>query len=325
MNKLAVILPIYKRHNLTRLCLEWLRLQQLKFGFDVFVAGSEGNVSRDLVNEFGFNYIEVLNNPLSDKLNALAKECGSYDGMILTGSDDFISDSVFELYQSIDTSKPVLYGFDDAHIFCTKSSKLATGIPYGKKMTIGVGRMFTGKLLKELDCKPWNESRNRGLDTSSSKNVAEKGFNHISLSYLGHFILDVKDDLNITHRSLVATCDSIEKSNRIQDELGEIGIKILSLKQILKTGYMKLIFEKDYRPYKTGQVVEFETKDEIRSGRWFLANGIAKEHCECDESQDEKCSGCEEMAKKSMEGEAKVLDEMPVASKQKTNKPKKSE
>jgi len=126
MNKLAVILPIYKRHNLTRLCLEWLRLQADKFLFDVFIAGSEGGVSERLVLEFGFNYIEVDNKPLSNKLNALTEKCKGYDGVILMGSDDFMSDSVFELYQSIDTSKPVLYGFNDSHVYCTMSNKFVT-------------------------------------------------------------------------------------------------------------------------------------------------------------------------------------------------------
>jgi hypothetical protein len=300
MNRLAVILPIYKRHNLTRLCLEWLDIQSKKFSFDVIVAGSEGDTSKKLVEHFWFKYIEVKNNPLSGKLNALIEMCKDYDGVVLTGSDDFISDSVFELYQSIDVSKPVLYGFNNAHVYCTNSNKLATGIPYGKKMTIGVGRLFTGELLKSLNYKPWNEEKNRGLDTSSSNNVLNNGFEHISLDYSGHFILDVKDDLNITHRSIVSTCEHIENSIRISNELGDIGLSILSLKQVLKIGYMKLVFERDYRPYKSGQVVEFETKDELRSANWFLANGIAKLHCDCDENHEkgEKCSGCEEMAKK---------------------------
>lgn len=86
---------------------------------------------------------------------------------------------------------------------------------------------------------------------------------------------------------------------------------------------MKLIFEKNYRPYKSGQIVEFETNSELRNGNWFLANGIAKEYCDCDENHDEKekCSGCEEMARKAKESEE--VTEQPktkAVAKEKTTK-----
>lgn len=89
---------------------------------------------------------------------------------------------------------------------------------------------------------------------------------------------------------------------------------------------MKLVFDKSYRPYKEGQVVEFETKQELRNANWFLANGIATEHCDCDENHDkgEKCSGCEEMARKANE-ESELLDSPKQESTRKTKASKKED
>src|SRR3990167_3746954 len=106
MNRLAVIVPIYQRHELTNLALKNLWHQWSKYGIDVFVVGSEGQVSKDLAENYGFNYLEFENNPLSEKLNAVLKETqeGSYDGVIVLGSDNFISDSIIEFYQEVDCS-----------------------------------------------------------------------------------------------------------------------------------------------------------------------------------------------------------------------------
>lgn len=103
MNKLIVLVPFYKRHRLTKLCFKRLKSQSKKLGFEVVVAGSEGEESKKLAK--GLHYIEVPNQPLSNKLNALLNECREFDGVIVLGSDNFISDSIIKMYQEMDLSK----------------------------------------------------------------------------------------------------------------------------------------------------------------------------------------------------------------------------
>lgn len=60
---------------------------------------------------------------------------------------------------------------------------------------------------------------------------------------------------------------------------------------------MKLKFKKDHSPRKAGEVVEFNTRQELKVADWYLANGIAV-ICDCEgEVKDSKCSECDEKAK----------------------------
>lgn len=210
MNKLAVILPIFKRHELTNLCLKNLWHQWQKYGVDVYVVGSEGQASFDLVKNYGFNYLEFENNPLSAKFNAILKETQkyNYDGVIVLGSDNFISDSIIEFYQNVDTSINAVYGFDDIHFYSTHTKILATKSSYNSmKMSVGVGRLFTKELLKVANYNLWRENLDRGIDTSSANTIAALGGQHIKIPYTKeYFILDVKHELNLSMHEIIKTC-----------------------------------------------------------------------------------------------------------------------
>ena len=71
---------------------------------------------------------------------------------------------------------------------------------------------------------------------------------------------------------------------------------------------MKLVFIQDHSPRKKGDVVTFETREEIRTANWYLANQIAK-LCECDNAKSTGCAGCDKKAQESKEEEV----ETPVA------------
>lgn len=201
MNKLAIILPIWKRPEVTKLCLDNLRVQSEKLNFDVIVCGSEGEESKQLAE--GFKYIEV-ENVLSSKLNALLQECKEYDGVVLMGSDDFISDSIIKRYQKMKLDSATMYGFSDLHFYEVATSKFKTKGVYGGNMSIGVGRLFTKQLLEKHNYKLWEDGLMNGLDTSCKKIVGdnEKVFKYTKT----YFILDVKHELNITKHNIINTC-----------------------------------------------------------------------------------------------------------------------
>lgn len=204
MNKLAVIIPYFKRPELTRICFENIKEQSERLVFDVFVCGDD----KELSDEFGFTFVDFPNDPLSKKNNALIGACKDYDGVVLVGSDNFLSDEIFEIYQNMDLNSPTLYGFDNLHFYSTDTKELVTDGVYGENQSIGVGRLFTKQLLEGLKYKPWTGSVNKGLDSNCSKNVKNKGFEEVILPYSA-LILDVKHESNITSHSIMKSCKTV--------------------------------------------------------------------------------------------------------------------
>lgn len=258
MNKLAVILPYWNRPEITKLCFDRLNKQRLKFGFDVFVSGNNDSIVPN-----GFYTIDMLNLPLGNKLNSLVAQTTNYNGVIILGSDDFVSDSVFELYQTIDTTKEVFYGFDDCHVYDAWSKQLKYGINY--KDTIGVARLWTKPTLEKMNYKLYESERNKGLDSNSKVNMLANGIIEVSLPYNGHFIVDVKCEDNITSPEIIEICSISDDPKR----LNELHKGILKLKpkgnqiinnlikmEKLKKHLNKVTILKAFEQFEVGQEIQ---------------------------------------------------------------------
>lgn len=182
----------------------------MKYGIDVYCIGSEGQLSKDLAENFGFNYLEVANNPLSNKINKGLQHLKGkgYDGVVVVGSDNFLSDSIFEHYLQADTSINAVYGFNDLHFYSTHEKKLGTKGAYQHTgMTIGVARMFTKELLEKANYSLWRTDLNSGLDGSSNGVIKSLGAKEIKINYTDNFfLLDVKHEMNITRHEILKTC-----------------------------------------------------------------------------------------------------------------------
>jgi len=201
--------------------------QSIKYNIDVFVCGDD-----DINPPIDFVFIEHPNLPLSNKINKLLSYTKAYDGVIIMGSDDFISDSVLELYLNIDATKEVFYGFDNIHTYSVWDNKLGKDLSYTKTHnTIGVARLWTKPTLDKMNYQLYSSGRNKGLDSDSKRNMLAKGIKEISIPYEGHFILDVKHELNITNPAIINTCETFEDVNLIKEVFGSIGEKILNLKK----------------------------------------------------------------------------------------------
>lgn len=303
MNKIAVIVPFFQRHDLTALCFERLARQQIAFGFSVFTSGSEGEKSKSLAESFGFNYVEVENKPVSNKNNVLlhSTKKGNYDGVIIVGSDDFLSDSIFELYSKIDCEKVAMYGFNNLHFYDTQNQIISSDGSYKYGLiTIGAGRLFTRPLLEEMDYTLWRGKQDRGLDTLCSNSIP-KG-SEVFLNYDGHLILDVKHEINISPKTVVWSGVKRYPLSFITDSLKDVGERITGLRpKNEKSGLiMKLEFQRDYSPRKKGEVVDFQSREELQIAEWYLANSIAKvyEECDCNDKTKAPCLPCEEAAAK---------------------------
>lgn len=225
--KLAVIIPFYKRTDITKLCFKHLATQQKKFKFKVFVAGDDKSIVPK-----SFTFVDVENNPLGNKLNVLLQQTKDFDAVTVLGSDNFISDSVFKLFNTLDLKEKVYYGFDNLHVYSVWHDKLTSDFPYTENgNTIGVARLWTKATLEAMNYTLWSAERNNGLDSDSKKRMLSKGVKEISLSYGDNFLLDVKQDYNITSPELVNTGKENYDVNYVVAKLGVIGNDILALQK----------------------------------------------------------------------------------------------
>lgn len=203
INKIAVIIPFYKRHDLTKLCFDRIKRQSKRLKFDVIVAGSEGKESRDIAKDL--KYIEV-ENKLGKKLNSLLSQCKDYDGVIVLGSDNFMSDSIIKMYQEIDCTKEVYYSFDDIYIYSAKYRKIISDFDYTRAGNgIGVARLYTKPTLKKMSYQVWDAKRRSGLDRSATERCKKNGIEHIRLKLGKHYLFDVKIEQNISAHEMIFT------------------------------------------------------------------------------------------------------------------------
>jgi hypothetical protein len=253
--RLALIIAIYKRHDLEKLVIERFIEQSKKFGFDVVIAGSEGEISKSLAN--GCHYIEVENFPVSNKHQEMINYCkGKYDGVMLFGSDNMVSDEYFELIKSnIDSEKVV--GLQDLYFYSTKTKELLYWKGYADLTTsAGAGRYFSKSVLDKLDWKLWSLKRNRGLDSDCNKNLMKKGIEQLvfTMEESKVFLVDVKHSRSITSHAILECCDK---------QKVDIMAKKLSTSTAKKVKELEVV-EKEQKVYESKEIVEFESNGSFK-------------------------------------------------------------
>lgn len=209
--KIAIVTAIWKRPEVFKLFCKgirqfWSKRYHDKVVVDVFIAGSEGDISRRLVQgELPVaNYVEIKNDPLARKMNAALQLARGYDFALCVGSDDVIHPDLFDRYIAAAERGIDFVGVLDFYFWDTKTRKAAYWGGYREKyrqgMTCGAGRMFSARLLDQWNWKIWNDEHSRILDNSSDEKL--RGINHsseiFSLRETGLFGLDIKSPENMT-------------------------------------------------------------------------------------------------------------------------------
>lgn len=172
----------------------------------VFIAGSEGEKSRKMVEAQGFSYIEIANSPLAAKANApirLAKEWGA-DYVLCTGSDDIMSIELFNMYVEITKQQPDFVGVTDYYFYDT-TTRTATywggyREEYRKGRTCGAFRMLSKRVLKEWNWKVFENNHSAVLDNSMDQKlrVMDHKSCTFSMKKYGVLAIDVKSSVNMT-------------------------------------------------------------------------------------------------------------------------------
>lgn len=225
--KLALILTVWKRHDLERIVIEQFKKQAKKYGFTIVVAGSEGEVSQSLAK--GCEYIEIENYPVSRKHNACVQRCKelNVDGVMLFGSDDFITDEYFDfIYQNLESKE--LIGLKDLYFYSTYQKRFAYFDGWAKnRKTIGAGRYFSKHILEAMDWKLWDDDKNNALDSNCSTRLAEMGIDEIAylMSEIGCSLIDVKHTHSITSDKILSISTDVNVKNmakRVKEVVKEV-------------------------------------------------------------------------------------------------------
>jgi hypothetical protein len=174
--------------------------------FEVIIAGSEKERSKKMVENWGFKYIEMPNEPLASKHNATTLLAGKLncDYVLCLGSDDIIHPDLMKSY-----IKYMKKGFDyigvlDFYFYDTITKKCSYWGGYmderRKNHTCGAGRLISKRLLTLWNWKPWEIKDSKVLDNSMQTKL--KATPHsIRTFYLKDenvFGLDIKSSTNMT-------------------------------------------------------------------------------------------------------------------------------
>ena len=265
--KAVFVLPIYKRLELTKLCVQRLVDQGKRLGFDVVCVGDLGD------KEYckGAKFYEHENNPLSAKINYAISKCKSYDRVIIWGSDNFATDNV--LKPLIDTDVDVI-GYDSIYFYSnrTKKSSLFTT----DKMSVGVGRSYSGKVLEKYNYEIYNKSANSGLDSIAFRQY-QRDFKETILKLEEGYLLDVKHESNITNHAIVNVGKEVKPIwNDLIIELDKLTPKESEkIKLINKVMENKMIIEILEDTHGMSKGTQKAVKNWV--GKSLISRGIAKQ------------------------------------------------
>ena len=204
--KIVLGTAIWGRDELTRIVLSYYKELSRYYDLELIAIGSEGDVSRSIAYDCGWDYIEHLNYPLTDKFNMLSRIAGDYDNMdafMLIGSDDLVNRHVFNHYfKTYNRDTQHMLGFEKCYFYDACLNKLYdfNGYKIMNGSSIGAGRIFSRSVLEKADYQLWIPSdKNRGLDINCSKRLKELNIPEYAISSMSPeaVIIDVKTDENL--------------------------------------------------------------------------------------------------------------------------------
>jgi hypothetical protein len=289
--KLALCIPVWKRLDLTKVVIERFVAQSKKFGFDIIIAGSEGKLSEEVAK--GCRYIEVQNNPLSDKLNALLSEAKSLkvDGVVVMGSDDLVSDSYWKFINKLDPKENVYTGLKDLFFYSTKDRTLGHWKGYKNgTQSVGAGRFYPKKVLTSLKWELWDSGLMRGLDTNASSRLSVKKVEEriVSMQEANAYLFDIKHSISITNRAILGSCETINLetmakriTKKVVDKINKLEIPVdpIKLEPEVELGFVQrdpseiICFEGNGKSKQLGKKVHEVTRS---IGELFIKKGYGK-------------------------------------------------
>ena len=134
----------------------------------VIVAGSEGYKTKNMVEKYGFNYIEIPNNPLATKHNATTIEAKEYDPdyILFLGSDDVIGVELMNLYTKFMKRSIDFIGLKDLYFYDIEtdySSYWGGYVDSRFGCSAGAGRLISKRLMNLWEWSVFEIKDNNGF------------------------------------------------------------------------------------------------------------------------------------------------------------------
>lgn len=215
--RIGVLTCLWKRRELAALCLDHLvrvRDELREEGDELVVhavmSPEEADTSRGEIARRYFFPILAENAPLGRKWNAgmraFADVALPVDGVVIQGSDDFLSADVFRWAASQLALGRLLGGFRDLH-YVARGPRAIYWPGYGEGNQpdragepIGCGRFIARELLEVVAWRPWPDDLPRGLDRAAWRRLAPlAGVDRVVVTTMAESgrMLDVKADPDV--------------------------------------------------------------------------------------------------------------------------------
>ena len=191
--KILILLPIWGREKITKLCFDNLKELQKDYNIEVLCIVSE-QWAKIMAFEYGFKYVNASNECLGTKMNIGVERAKTleFDYLMNLGSDDIITKDLFKAYEDYFNKGVGIFGGTKA-TFIDSESKEVKRFDYG--VLIGAGRCIRKDILLEYTKDGMYDKIQRCLDMNSMKRFISVSNTEVQIPFTA--IYDIKSDNNI--------------------------------------------------------------------------------------------------------------------------------
>jgi hypothetical protein len=201
--KIAVVIPLWKRPEVTKFCFDGLleMISKSKHEYTVTCAISE-KYYESVCEEYGFDWVFVENEPLGNKINeavkkALKTDC---DYIMMMNSDDVIDAKLIdEFYENSFIEKKPFFGINRV-TYVNFYTKEARDYTYSFSC-LGIGKMIRRDIVEKAFKYPgylYKPELNRCLDDTMMDNlIRHQNVFPTLVKYDGQLAWDYKSETNI--------------------------------------------------------------------------------------------------------------------------------
>jgi glycosyltransferase involved in cell wall biosynthesis len=199
--KIAVVIPLWKRPEVTKFCFDKLieMISKSKHEIKVTCAISE-EIYESVCDKYGFDWVQVENFPLGHKINTGIKKAleSEFDYLMMMNSDDVIDvrliDEVYEPF----FDKPY-FGINKV-TYVNFHTKEARDFTYGITC-LGIAKMLRRDIVEKAFKRPgylYKPELNRCLDDTMMDNlIRTQNVFPVLVKYEGQMAWDFKSETNI--------------------------------------------------------------------------------------------------------------------------------
>lgn len=182
--EVAVIVPVWKRPEITRVCFENLK----KTGLRVICAVSE-DWAMCMCQEYGFDYVYTENSPLGRKKNKLMEYALTFewDKVMEFGSDNLCDLSKLKDYLSIPSDH---YAVNSIYFVQDGKAKY-----YNVNNKIWGAMRVMSREAVEKSVPLWDDKANQYLDSNANRALDMKGYKYSVVNT--PMLVDIKSEVNI--------------------------------------------------------------------------------------------------------------------------------